>query len=364
MTNPSSVDKADNDQPTDINNNKSKSFQDETSETKTTNNKEQLELPSSEGLKSDSQHETNRKPPDLEKQETDGEIYSAFTFRERMFIIVMTSMAAFFSPLSGQIYFPAIPELANDYHTSIGKINLTITTYMIFQGLAPTIFGNLGDSTGRRPAYIIAFSIYSAANIGLATQHSYAALLALRCLQSAGSSGTIALGFGVISDISTPAQRGMYLGPVAAGIMLAPAFGPTIGGLLDDSLGWRSIFWFLTIVSGVYLSVYILFMPETLRKIVGDGSIRPQSWWVLSPYQYWRLKKTSDANSTVATQKSKLVFPNPMKSIRVLREKDALCIILELTMGSAGIMALLASLPPLLEEVYGFDSLQVGLCYM
>jgi multidrug resistance protein len=305
---------------------------------------------------------------DLEKQLSTA-LHTTFTLPQRLFIVTMTSLAAFFSPLSGQIYFPAIPDLARDYHTSVGRINLTITTYMILQGFAPTIMGNFGDTTGRRPAYIIAFTIYLASNIGLATQKSYAALLVLRCLQSAGSSGTVALGYGVISDICTPAERGKYLGPVASGIMLAPAFGPTIGGLLADSLGWRSIFWFLTIVSGVYLIVYTLFMPETARKVVGDGSIVPQNWWSLSPLQYWRAKKTGRMTQMVektesSNKKSKFRFPNPMTSLSILREKDALAIISYVSLAMIGLMGLLASLPVLFQEVYGFNSLQIGFCYM
>jgi MFS family permease len=68
---------------------------------------------------------------------------------------------------------------------------------MIFQGLAPTIFGDFADMAGRRPAYIVAFIIYLGANIGLALQNSYVSLFLLRCLQSTGSSGAFALGYGV-----------------------------------------------------------------------------------------------------------------------------------------------------------------------
>lgn len=53
--------------------------------------------------------------------------------------------------------------------------------------------------------------IYSAANIGLALQNNYAALMVLRCLQSAGSSGTAALANAVVSDIITSQQRGAYV---------------------------------------------------------------------------------------------------------------------------------------------------------
>lgn len=194
-------------------------------------------------------------------------LHTVFTRSQQILIVTMITLGSFFSPLSGQIYIPANADIAKDYHTTTGRINLTITTYMILQGLAPTIVGTFGDTTGRRPAYLIAFSIYFAANIGLATQKSYAALLVLRCFQSAGSSGTNALAYGVIADIATLAEeRGKYLGPAAAGVMVASALGLTIGGLLAKTLDWRAIFWFLAIISGSYVVIFALFMPETSRK--------------------------------------------------------------------------------------------------
>jgi multidrug resistance protein len=310
---------------------------------------------------------------------TSAPLHTVFARTQRIFIVTMIALGAFFSPLSGQIYFPAIPDLAKEYHTTTGRINLTITTYMIMQGLAPTIMGTFGDTTGRRPAYILTFTIYLAANIGLATQKSYAALLVLRCLQSAGSSGTVALAYGVIADIATPAERGKYLGPAAAGIMLAPAIGPTIGGLLAQYLGWRSIFWFLTIVCGSYLVMYALFMPETSRKVVGDGSNPPSDWWVMSPFQYWsaRLEKKRairegrgsqfDEKEKIAQElakKRKFQFPNPLTSIVVLREKDACIVICFIALAMCVMMAQLASLPTLFGEVYGFNTFKVGLCYL
>jgi multidrug resistance protein len=322
---------------------------------------------------------TSQADPEALAEATVAPLHTVFTRRQRLLICVMTTLASFFSPLSGQIYFPAIPDIAREYNTSIGHINLTITTYMILQGFAPTIMGTFGDTTGRRPAYIVTFAIYFAANIGLATQKSYAALLVLRCLQSAGSSGTIALGQGVIADIATPAERGKYLGPVAAGVMLAPALGPTIGGLLTQFLGWRSIFWFLAIISGVYLVIYTLFMPETSRKVVGDGSIPPLDWWVMSPCQYWsaqRKRKVSnregrgfevDEQMRKANELAKdrrFQFPNPLKSIMILREKDAAIIICFMSISMSVLLPIMASMTTLFEEVYGFGTFKVGLCYL
>jgi MFS family permease len=102
-------------------------------------------------------------------------------------------------------------------HTSAQLINLTVTAYVVLQGIAPALFGELSDKVGRRPVYVVSFGIYVTANVGLALQDRYAALLLLRMLQSLGASATVAIGYGVVADIATPAERGRVLGPAMVG---------------------------------------------------------------------------------------------------------------------------------------------------
>jgi hypothetical protein len=57
--------------------------------------------------------------------------YSVFTVSQRRYIVFMASWAGFFSPVSSQIYFPALNTLAKDLHVSNSLINLTLTSYMV-----------------------------------------------------------------------------------------------------------------------------------------------------------------------------------------------------------------------------------------
>lgn len=115
--------------------------------------------------------------------------FSTFSKTEKRWITFAASFAAMFSGLSSFIYYPAVVPLARDLGVSLQLINLTITSYLIVAGIAPAFMGDMADQTGRRPVYILTFSLYFGANIGLAVQKSYAALLVLRMVQSAGSSG-------------------------------------------------------------------------------------------------------------------------------------------------------------------------------
>jgi multidrug resistance protein len=179
------------------------------------------------------------------------------------------------SPLPANIYFPAIPTLAKAFGQSIETINQTVTVYLVFQGLSPMIWGPISDRHGRRLVYLVCLSILVLSSIGMAlcpTDHFWL-LLFLRCFQSGGSASTIALGAGVIGDISTSKERGGYFGMFNLGPMLAPCLGPSLGGVLSQELGWRSIFWCIVIMVTVCLLCIALFLPETLRSIAGNGSL-------------------------------------------------------------------------------------------
>ncbi|KAI1775738.1 MFS general substrate transporter [Hypoxylon cercidicola] len=291
-----------------------------------------------------------------------GPPYSVFSPSIIRWIIFMNSMSAFISPITANIYFPAIPTLSRDLGVSVGQINLTLTTYMIFQGLAPTFFGDFADAAGRRPAFIVAFVIYFGANVGLALQRNYAALLVLRMLQSGGSSGTLALVYAVVADIAPSSERGKYLGIVGAGLTVGPALGPVIGGLLSQYLGWPSIFWFLCIVTIVWIIPYVLTVPETGRKVVGNGSIAPQGWnMTLIDYIQFRRQARYRPSSQ---ERQKIRFPNPFNTLAVLRNKEMALVLFYNALVYIGFMTVTSTLASQFSDIYHYNDIQLGLCYL
>ncbi|KAM0796071.1 chloramphenicol resistance protein [Usnea florida] len=287
-------------------------------------------------------------------------VYSVFSDRQRKFIVFMVACAGFFSPLSANIYFPALNALSRDLKVSNELINLTLTSYMIFQGLAPTVFGDFADMTGRRPAYILGFIIYIGANIGLALQNNYAALVLLRCLQSTGSSGTVALGNGVVADIASSGERGKFMGIAQFGPMAAPALAPVIGGILTQFLGWRWLFWFLLILAVCYMIPLLVTFPETGRNVVGNGSIPPQGW-NMSLLNY--LKTRNIEHDDALNRTRKLRWPNPLKTIHIILEKDVGLLLFYNSLVYTAFYDVTASLPSQFAEIYGFNELQIGFAY-
>jgi MFS family permease len=148
------------------------------------------------------------------------------------------------------------------------------------------VWGPISDRHGRRLVYLVCLSILVLSSIGMALcpTDQFWLLLFLRCFQSGGSASTIALGAGVIGDISTSKERGGYFGMFNLGPMLAPCLGPSLGGVLSQELGWRSIFWCIVIMVAVCLLCIALFLGRKVSQEAYDPSTQVKSTHSVNPF--------------------------------------------------------------------------------
>jgi MFS family permease len=214
-------------------------------------------------------------------------------------------------------------------------------------------------------AYICTFVFFLAACIGLAETRNYASLVVLRCLQSTGSASTIAIGSGVVGDITTRDDRGGYMGIFQAGLLVPVAVGPVVGGALAGSLGWRSVFWFLAVYSGVFLLILVVVFPETLRSIVANGGGTPSSAISRFPLKFYQntTKITWDSESESLHRPA----PRPIDisgPLRILFSKQTAPIILFLSIYYAVWQMSITAMSSLFESRYGLEEIQIGLTFI
>lgn len=214
-------------------------------------------------------------------------------------------------------------------------------------------------------AYYCTFVVFLGACIGLALTRDYATLIVLRGMQSTGSASTIAIGSGVIGDITTRENRGGLMSIFQAGLLVPVAVGPVIGGAIADTLGWRAIFWFLTIYAGAFLLLLIFLLPETLRSIVGNGGRLPNtslSQYPLRIYQRTtKIQWTSEDSTTQLAAKKHIDITGPF---RILISKHAAPIIIFLAIYYAVWQMSITAMSTLFERNYGLSELEVGLTYI
>ncbi len=217
---------------------------------------------------------------------------------------------------------------------------------------------------------MICFIIYIAANIGLGIQRNYAALLVLRCIQSAGSSGTVALSQGVVADIVSSSERGTYMAFASVTSIVGPILGPIMGGLISQYLGWPWIFWFLAILSTAYFVPFLLFFPETCRNVVGDGSLSPPrlnksfTSFMIAERRAKAGIPIDEAQRAKVAKNYKLRVPNPLSTLVIIADIEAGLVLFCTGLVVACLYAVNTGIPSQFGGIYNFNDLKLSLVFI
>lgn len=143
----------------------------------------------------------------------------------------------------------------------------------------------------------------------------------------------------------------------------APSIGPVLGGVLAETVGWRWIFWLLSILSSLMLVCLILFFPETCRHLVHDGSVAATG--VNMTLIAFLTRHSKNRNPHQAQQeKRQFHVPNPMAILTVLADRGSLFVIIVGSVVYTVFGCLGASLSAQCIELYDLDYLQAGLIYL
>ncbi|PMD41029.1 MFS general substrate transporter [Hyaloscypha variabilis F] len=307
---------------------------------------------------------------EVQRVQSAGEDYSVLTVTQKRLIVATASLASLFSPMATAIYYPSLDTISKDLNVSNTKINITITLFLVIQGIAPAFVADIADRQGRRPMYIFCFTVFTGANIGLALQNNYTALLVLRMLQSSGSSGTVALANGVVGDIITSAERGSYVAFASLGGVFGPMISPILGGIIGQYAGWHWIFWFLLIFSSAVFIPLILFMPETCRNVVDNGSIPPPLFsrnitdTVRHRHRVQKGLTFNEAKQKEMAAKYHFRLPNPLSTLKVLLDLESAILLVGTGLGIGCFYAISTGASVAFASNYGFNQIKIGLMFI
>lgn len=167
-------------------------------------------------------------------------------------------------PLSVDTYLPSMPEIARSLHTTSWAVQRTLTAYMITFAVMTLWHGAISDALGRRRVILWGTGLYVLATAGCAFAPSILALTILRAVQGLVAGAGMVVGRAVVRDMYHGPEAQRLMSQVTLVFALAPAIAPILGGWLQVTFGWRSVFVFLLLFG---LTAWILcrqLLPETL----------------------------------------------------------------------------------------------------
>ena len=178
---------------------------------------------------------------------------------------MLLALLSSFTPLSIDMYLPALPVIAVDLHGTAGDIQLTLSSFMIAFGFGQIFYGPAGDRFGRRPVILGGIAIYVVTSVGCAFAAEAGHLVLLRFLQGLSACGGVVLARTMVRDLAERDQAARAMSLMMACTSIAPMLAPLIGGQILWFWGWRAIFWMLALIGVIALVAAYVRLPETLR---------------------------------------------------------------------------------------------------
>src|SRR5258708_35352944 len=160
-------------------------------------------------------------------------------------LLVLLALLSAFTPLSIDMYLPALPTIVGDLDSTAGDIQLTLSAFMLAFGFGQIFYGPAGDRFGRRPVILSGIAIYIATTIGCAFAAEAGQLVLLRFLQGLAACGSVVLARTMVRDLAEREQAARAMSLIMACSSLAPMLAPLIGSQVLSLWGWRAIFWVL-----------------------------------------------------------------------------------------------------------------------
>lgn len=146
---------------------------------------------------------------------------------------------------------PLLPFIAKEYGITPAVAGWLVTVFSLMYAISAPLFGWLSDRKGRRLFIVFGLLSFSLANFLTAISSSFAMLITSRIFAGLSVASITPLVYAIIGDTALPERRGVWLSTVVSGHLMALWAGAPIGILLEQFLGWRSVFISLATISAL-----------------------------------------------------------------------------------------------------------------
>lgn len=184
--------------------------------------------------------------------------------RRRLLVLAICCMSLLIVSLDNTVLNVALPSLQRDLHASTAGLQWTIDAYTLVLASLLMLAGSTADRIGRKRVFMAGLVVFTLGSVLCSLAPSLDALVAFRMVQAVGGSMLNPVAMSIITNTFTdPRERARAIGAWGAVVGLSMAAGPLVGGLLVDSVGWRSIFWINLPVGLAALVLTLRFVPES-----------------------------------------------------------------------------------------------------
>lgn len=184
--------------------------------------------------------------------------------RRRLLVLAICCTSLLIVSLDNTVLNVALPSMQRDLNASLAGLQWTIDAYTLVLAALLMLAGSTADRIGRRRVFMAGLVVFTAGSVLCSLAPNLESLVAFRMVQAVGGSMLNPVAMSIITNTFTdPRERARAIGVWGGVVGISMAAGPIIGGVLVDSVGWRSIFWINLPVGLVALLLTWRYVPES-----------------------------------------------------------------------------------------------------
>jgi DHA2 family multidrug resistance protein len=171
--------------------------------------------------------------------------------------------------LDSSIVNVALPDMSGSLGATIEQITWVVTAYILAMVIIMPIIALLSARFGRKRVYMISVAAFTLGSMACGVAHSLTSIIVFRVIQGAGGGVLMTVSQAILRESFPTEEQGMAMGVYGMGVVLAPAFGPTLGGWLTDQYSWPWIFYInvpIGILNLVLVQRFIHDPPYLIRE--------------------------------------------------------------------------------------------------
>jgi EmrB/QacA subfamily drug resistance transporter len=302
--------------------------------------------------------------------------------RKRWLALVVLCTGFLMIILDQTIVNVALPSIKRDLHYSTSGLAWVINAYLIAFGGLLLLVGRLGDLIGRRRIFLAGLTLFTVASFVCGISDSQAMLVGARFVQGIGGAMTSAVILGmIVTMFPAPAERVRAIGIYAFVASAGGAVGLLAGGVLTQVLSWHWIF-FVNLPIGLVTAVLSRrLLPDDRGLGLSEGADLLGALLLVSSlmlgvyaivetssYGWGSLHTLAFGGGAVALMAAfvarQATAAQPLMALRVFRSRDVSGANLIQMLMVAGIFGMFFLGALYLQQVLGYDPLEVGLAFL
>ena len=172
--------------------------------------------------------------------------------------------------LAIDMYAPALPSMAEAFGVTALYLNNTVFSFLLFSTLATVLAGPISDRFGRKPVFLSGCTLFAAGSFLCSVAPSVEVLIAARAIEALGCGSSITLSAALVQDAYKGDDLKLAMTLLQSLVIAGPVLAPFLGSFVVSHVGWRGIFWGLTVGGAVTVALAGL-IDETYDATANAG---------------------------------------------------------------------------------------------